>query len=286
LGFMESIPQLSLNLISKGLANALMGFSIFWNMQLHLSWVLFAALALCAFFLQWREKKDLSFIPYFLIGSLPTLVTLLPTFMHYGFQKSGDPSSFLASFRTDHFLSFFTILARFLSFSSFEMPRFLGLHTPERIAFLLRAPWLLLPALFLLIVGWLQVIAQFMLWFKKEHPQKDWKFIKVMTLGVFVLVWMSFWLTFRSPGAHRFYSVFPFAMVYFLYCCDFMSNKPQWVLFSKIFMAIAIFFQIFYAVQNGVEGNSNYARDKDNIQKAITANDYSLLAQRRAYSLY
>ena len=286
LGFMESVPELSLNIISKNLANALMGFSIFWIMQFHLSWVLFAALAFSSFYLQWRERKKLFFIIYFLLGSLPTLATVLPTFIQYGFQKSGDPSSFMSSFRIDHFLNIFTILARFLSFSSFEMPRFLGDHTPQRIAFLLRAPWLLLPALFLLVVGWLQPLAQLVLWFKKEHPQKDWKVIKTMTLGVVVLVWMSFWFTFRSPDAHRFYSVFPFAMVYFLYCCGFMPQTPKWIMFTKIFIVTAIFFQVFFAIQNGVEGSSNYARDKDNIQKAIIAKDYSLLGQRRAYSLY
>ena len=166
------------------------------------------------------------------------------------------------------------------------MPRFLGEHTPQRIAFLLRAPWLLLPALFLLVMGWLQVLAQLVLWFKKEHPQKDWKVIKMTTLGVVVLVWMSFWFTFRSPDAHRFYSVFPFAMVYFLYCCDFLPKTPKWILFSKILIVTAIFFQVFYAIQNGVEGSSSYARDKDNIQKAIMAKDYTLLGQRRPYSLY
>jgi hypothetical protein len=57
-------------------------------------------------------------------------------------------------------------------------------------------------------------------------------------------------------------------------------------MFSKIFIVSAIFFQVFYAIQTGVEGSSSYARDKDNIQKAIMAKDYTLLAQRRASSLY
>ncbi len=286
LGFMESIPELSLNIIPKNLANALMGFSIFWNMQFYLSWVLFVALSFSSFCLQWRAKKNSFFIIYFILGSLPTLSTVLPTFIQYGFQKSGDPSGFMSSFRLDHFANFFTILARFFSFSSFEMPRFLGEHTPQRIAFLLKAPWLLLPAVFLLIMGWLQVLAQLVLWFKKEHPQKDWKVIKTMTLGVVLLVWISFWFTFRSPDAHRFYSVFPFAMIYFFYCWDLLPKTSKWIIFSKVFIAIAVFFQIFYAIQNGVEGSSSYARDKDNIQKAIMAKDYTLLAQRRPYSLY
>jgi len=38
IGFMESIHYTRIGVISSSLANALMGFSIFWIMQFHLSW--------------------------------------------------------------------------------------------------------------------------------------------------------------------------------------------------------------------------------------------------------
>jgi hypothetical protein len=41
-----------------------------------------------------------------------------------------------------------------------------------------------------------------------------------------------------------------------------------------------IFFQLGYAIQKTMDGQSSYFQDRDRIQKAIQAQDYRLLAER------
>jgi hypothetical protein len=323
IGFMESIPPLSGRALPLKWANAFMGFGVFWIMQLHMSWPIFLVLALVSFFFQmiseasgpwtrvYRDQghhgsgrhlfslaarfenihftnilMNLSAVPFFLLGALPMLALVAPTYLQYGFLKTHDVSGLLVFFSFDHFISYFTILARFFSFASFEMPRFLGDHTPERLAFLSGAPWLWPPAVFLLVAGWLQAIAMLIFWFLKHHSQSEWKAVKIMTLGVTVLIWVSFWFTVRGPDAHRYYTFFPFAMIYSLYCWDFLAGSKMWKRFAVVFIAVAILFQAGYAIEMGRQGNSSYLLDREKISQAIDAKDYQLLGERQPYSFY
>ena len=285
MGFMESLPSTRKGLFPLAGANALMSFSIFWIMQFHLSWVLFAVLAGVSFAFQ-LGKSSLKQLSFFLWGALPSLAFVLPTYLHYGFQKAGDISGLLVFFNWRNFLGLFTILARFLSFASFEMPRFLGEHTPDRMAFLARAPWLVPFTVFLLVAGWVQPITFALFGFFKKDAKADWKAIKWMTLGVIILVWVSFWFTVRNPDAHRYYSVFPFAMIYSLYCWNFLVLKPFWRKFGTVFLLASLFFQVGYTVEMGMEGRSSYLRERGKIEKAIQAQDYRQLGERRPYSSY
>jgi hypothetical protein len=97
---------------------------------------------------------------------------------------------------------------------------------------------------------------------------------------------VSFWFTVRGPDAHRYYAFFPFAMVYSLYCWDFLAGSKRWKWIAVIFIAVAIFFQAGYAIEKGKESKSNYLMDKEKIAKAIDAKDYKLLGERRPDSLY
>ncbi|HVM33469.1 MAG TPA: hypothetical protein VMU88_10070, partial [bacterium] len=61
LGFLETLPGFKMNLIKPALANALMGFGIFWVMQFHMSWMYLVAMFGVSLLMQFRENPRSAF---------------------------------------------------------------------------------------------------------------------------------------------------------------------------------------------------------------------------------
>ena len=101
------------------------------------------------------------------------------------------------------------VLGRFLSFASFELPRFIGGNTAKRLLFMRENPWLIPFVVFLTVVGILQPIALLVLWFKRKHSVKDWKGIKYFTLATVALLYVSFLFSIKIPLSHTFYITLP-----------------------------------------------------------------------------
>jgi len=285
-GFTETIPGLKKDVISGSWANAMMGFSLFWIMQFHMSWVLFLAFSFISFFFQLKSPPRGKGILFFFLGAIPSFVFVLPTFVVYGLRGTGELSGLLSRFDYGHFKSYFTILARFFSFACFEMPRFIGSHTPERKAFLLESPLLMVSGIFLMVTGWIQAVIMLVLLFKKDHSKPEWQRLKLLVLGTSLLIWVSFWFTIRNPDAHRFYLTFPVAMIYFFYCWDLTMSESRRRKLGFILILTAVVFQFFYALQSSIDGKSVFLTEREKIAKAIELKDYRILAERRSDSLY
>jgi hypothetical protein len=290
IGFVESTPVLTGRILPFNLANALMGFAFFWILQFHLSWVLFAVLIVGSFILQIKNHKVYGVV-FFFLGALPTFSFILPTYLKYGFQVASDSSGLLVHFNFYNFKDFFTVLARYLSFACSEMPRWIGDHTPDRKAFLMSAWWLLIPCLFLLVAGWIQVLLLIFLWFKRDEANPQWRWMKLLTAGIFLMIWTSFCFTARQPDAHRYYLIFPFVFYYSFLCWRFLVASLFWKRMACVFIFATIFFQVgyvsYYANLNNLpHWTSNYLADKDKIKEAIKNKNYQLLAERWPFSLY
>ncbi|HTA77535.1 MAG TPA: hypothetical protein VK791_10285 [bacterium] len=174
IGFMESLPLFSLNLISPFWANAAMGFSLCWIMQFHFSYVYLIPLALVSLAVQLIQAKRPMALVYFVLGCLPTFAFIIPTYVQYGLARNNVSSGFVVPFNWINVREFWTLLARFLSLVCFELPRFLGIDTKSRISFLTDHFWLFIPGAILWIVGLVQPFVLLIIWCRQLFKNLNW----------------------------------------------------------------------------------------------------------------
>jgi hypothetical protein len=284
IGFLEATPFFSSNWLAARWANAAMGLAIFWIMQFHFSYIYLLPLAVFSLLAQWKDGFRLSNLGFFILGALPPLALIVPTYLNFGFGSNNVASGFTVPFNWSNVWEFLTILARFLSLVSFEMPRFIGQTNHERYDFLLGHPLLLAPGSVLWIAGILQAIALLVLWFKKDHPVPGWERIKWLTLGLLMMVEISFWFTIKLPIAHIYFILFPFIMFYSCYVWAFFADQTRWRTTAKVFLALGLFFQVVFAIE--LAPTCSIYPQRDQVVKAIQEKNYHLMGERRPGSIY
>jgi len=286
----ETYPFLSHGLVPRRWANFMMGLGLFWIMQFHLSWVVLVPYALLSFYFQTRESGRRVFysIVWFVAGAMITGSFLVPTFIKYGLAEGLGSTNESVGFNSENLWRQLNIvegvLGRFLSFASFELPRFIGRNTAARLAFMREKPWLTPFVAFLTLMGILQCVALLVLWFKKEHAHKDWKAIKYFTLGTVVLLYFSFLFSMKPPHSHTFYVTFPVVMLYSLYCWSEFLTKRGWQKFAAVFIICGLVFDIGLAATS-LKQVSIYV-ERPRVVEAIKAKDYRILGERRAGARY
>jgi hypothetical protein len=286
----ETYPFLSHGLIPQRWANFMMGLSLLWIVQFHLSGLVLLPYVVLSFYFQIRElgRSALSSIGWFAAGAIITGSFLIPTFIKYGLSEGLGSTNESLGFSAENLWRQWNIvegvLGRFLSFASFELPRFIGRNTAQRLAFMKENPWLIPFVVFLTLAGILQCVAMLVLWFKKEHAHKDWKAVKYFTLGTVVLLYFSFLFSMKLPHSHTFYLTFPVAMLYSLYCWSEFLKKRGWQKFAAVFIICGLIFDIGLAVSN-LKHVSIYT-ERSRIVEAIKAKDYRIVGERRTGSRY
>lgn len=286
----ETYPFLTRGIVPRNWANFMMGSALFWTMQLHLSWVVLVPYLLLSFYFQFKEggrKAALSLI-WFAAGGVIIASLIAPTFIKYGLREGLGGTTETIGLRAGNLLRHLNIvegvLGRFLSFASFELPRFIGRNTAARIGFLKEIPWLIPFVVFLTVTGIAQCVAMFILWFRKDHEQKDWPAVKYFALATVLLLYASFLFSMKAPASHTYYIVFPVAMLYSLYCWSELLKKRRWQKFALLFIICGVIFEIGMAASN-YRSVSIYT-ESAKIQEAINARDYHLLGERRVGSRY
>lgn len=286
----ETYPSLTKHLVPTALANFMMGLALFWVMQFHLSWVILVPYVLASFYFQARAggRGVLASAAWFSAGAAVTGSFLIPTFFRYGLGGGMGGTNEVAHINlrnlSEHLNIVEGVLGRFLSFASFELPRFIGNNTAARLAFVRAQPWLLPFVVFLTVVGILQPIALLILWFSKNSPQKDWRAIKFLTLSTVFLLYASFLFSIKAPHSHTFYVTLPLSMLYSLYCWDRYMVKPRWRKFAAAVIICGVIFHTGLAIHN-------YSRvsiylDRHKIDAAIENKNYRLLDERRPGARY
>src|SRR6185503_20230886 len=176
--------------------NFMMGLALFWIMQFHLSWVVLVPYVAISFYFQFKKfgREVFSSLVWFAGGALITGSFLLPTFIKYGLAAGMGGTTQTVEFNSQNLLRHLNIvegvLGRFISFASFELPRFIGSNTAARLAFMRDNLWLAPFVVFLTLVGILQSIALLVLWFRKKHQHEEWKAIKYFTLATVALLYL------------------------------------------------------------------------------------------------
>jgi hypothetical protein len=176
------------------------------------------------------------------------------------------------------------IPGRFLSFASFELPRFIGRNTVERLAFVREHLWLALFVLFLTIAGLTQPVLLIILWFKKHHEQKDWIAIKYLTLATLALLYALYLFSFRPPHSHTFYIVLPLAMLYSFYGWSPYLRRRGWQIFAAVVLVCGLIFHTGLAMHR--RARTSMYTNRALVQRAIEARDYRILGERREGSRY
>jgi hypothetical protein len=174
--------------------------------------------------------------------------------------------------------------ARFLSLASFELARFIGRNSAERLAFLRENLWLAPFAVFLGVTGLLQPAAMIVLWFRKRGARADWPQVKWLAFSTVLLLCLLFLFSAKLPASHTFYVTFPVAALYGFYCWDALLNSRRWRAFALIFLVCGVVFHIGLAAHN-LSRVSLYT-DRRVPAAAIDEKRPALLGERRPGSLY
>jgi hypothetical protein len=282
ISFLEVIPGTAKNFIRSKTAFFLMGLSLLWIFQLHMSWILLIPLLLISFFYEIKKggKTFLRSLLFFITGCLLTGIFLLPTFAKYGlYAGSGDTAANIV-FNAGNIREFFTVLFRMLSLASFELTRFMGSNTDVRLDYASEYWWAVPFIIIAGIVGVAQVAWMIITWFlKKGIP--GWRAMKYLLLLVFVITFISFFFSVKGPSSHTYYLMFPLVMIYSFYCWQPLFLKKWIRMIAMIFLFSGIVFHVTLAMNN-FKNKSMYI-DRQKPLKAIQQKEYKILGERRSY---
>jgi hypothetical protein len=289
-GALEIYPYTSKQVLSPRLANFMMGFALFWVMQLHLSWVLLVPYVVAALFFQARKGAAtfLRALAWFVCGATITGSLLLPTYLKYGFLNGAGGTTSTIVLNTQNATSLWGILIRSLSFASYEVPRFLGPHTAERLAFLKQEPWLIPFVVFLFVTGTLQVIALIVSWFRRDDKHEDWKAIKYLLLINVCIIYVSFLFSIKPPQSNHLYVTLPIPIFYSLYCWRRFLSNNRWHVFARRFALLVIVCGVIFHVGLALHNRRliSLYTERPVIESAIVNKDYKILGDRRPNTLY
>jgi hypothetical protein len=266
-------------IINPRLSFLFLGFSLFWVMQIHLSWALMPPYILWILVVNWKDRKLLlRGALFFVLGALLSVSTLIPTLLK-GFYSGGAQNNMVM--HISNVKEFLTILFRFLSFASYEIPRFIGNDMPSRLGYVTAQPWTIPLALILFPLGILQV-GWFIISFFMKNSLEGWNRVRMFTLGTVLMICFSFLFSISKPGAHTFYLVFPVALWYSFYCYGFLFRyRIKWVV--AIILAAGIAFQASFFFERFHTRSIFPYRDR--VSKAIEGMDYTIAGLRRESKL-
>jgi hypothetical protein len=285
-GALELYPSTTIEVIDARLACVMLGFSLCWAMQVHLSWVVLVPYVLLAFYYRARSgvRSLLSASAWFALGALVTGSLLLPTYLKYGLTRGMGGTDAAITFNSDNLLAIIGIFKRSLSFAVFEVTNFIGARTASRVAFLKEEFWLVPVVAFLFVLGLLQGVALIVCWFKRDSTQPGWRAIKYLAVFNVCLVYFAFLFSLKPPQSNHLYITFPLPMLYSLYCWDRLLQRERWRRLAKVSLACGIVFHAGLALYNLPRLSLYPVRPR--VQSAIDEKDYRILGERRANTMY
>lgn len=289
-GALETIPSTRGGLVPAWCANLSMGAALFWVMQLHLSWVVMVPFLVASVFFQLRARgaRPLAPLGWLACGALLTGWTLAPTLLGYGVSGGTGGAEALVAPNVSNVARVFNpvegVPARFLSLASFELARFAGANTAQRLAFLRENLWLAPFALVLGAVGLLQPAALVALWFRRRGMPADWPQVRRLALLTVLLLCALFLFTAKAPASHTFYLTFPVAALYAFYCWDALLARALWRRLAAAALVCGVVFHAGLAAHNFARV-SLYV-DRRAAQSAVDERNYHILGERRPGSRY
>ena len=284
IGFFEAIPAFRRGIVPAWACFVLMGGAITWVMQLHMSWPLLLPYAGLAWLMAARDGARAAAVhtAAFAAGLATSGAFLLPTLLQYGLHAgSGGTLKNI----TPHFVNPWAIVviaARFLSFPSLEIARFIATDTAKRLMFFQRHPWIVPVAAAAWIIGIWQPIWLAREWLRPRSPFPEWRPLKWLVAGTIALVYASFWFVMEPPQAHDYYQVAPIAFLFAAYCWTFVDS-PRWRQVAAAVLAIDIAYHAGLAYAQAPE-RSLY-KNRDVVALAVRTKMPEMIGHRRPFAI-
>lgn len=276
----ELLPIYKVKIVPVILCFFVLGAMPFLIMQLHLSYVLLVPFVGLVWYYNWRSssiKENIQNFVFFATGSFLGMATLIPTFL-LADQAKGVGSNVVLNL--ENYKNVITILTRYLSFASYEIPYIIGTDSEQRLAIIKEYSWMLPFGLYLLLLGFVLVVV-FVVVFFKNKAGEEWVRIKYLTLGAYVMVFLSFFFSIKGPSSHTFYILLPLPVFYSFYCYQWLWVKYRW--FKNVMYAAVVSCVFFYTGLGlyNLHHKSLY-KDREKVVRAINSEDYRILGERRA----
>ncbi|MBL7827532.1 MAG: hypothetical protein JNJ57_12935 [Saprospiraceae bacterium] len=274
----ELLPMYENRLLKPQWAFFWMGFTLFWVMQVHLSWILMPPFILAAMLAQVKNSKVLlKGLAFFLFGAALTGALLAPTLLEFG-TESLIGANAKASINWNNLTRVFDIGLQFMSFSSAEVARFIGPESPERTEFLRNYPIAAMFTLAFAVMGFIQVAGLTLSLFSKGQ-KPEWSKVRWFLLSAIGLTSLSFLFTNLTPKAPQYYLMAPVGIWYAMYCIEPWFEKRLFREFAVILLSCGAIFHLALAARNMNETDLYLRRAQ--ASAAIKNKDYTLLGIRR-----
>ncbi len=283
IGIFEIYPTLRKNILPLWLSFFFLGFGIFWIFQLHMSWVLLGPFTTVAFFYLLRTK-NIRFIAIntfsFLFGCLTTGSLLLPTLLNFGLtSEKGKSVSGMVEIHWEHAGDIFKLLSSFLSYGCFDVTRFIGGNTEERVVFLQNYLWAAPFTIIVGIAGLAQALYLFYSFFRPKKGDIMLRNVAMFTLSGFLLFYISTFFSKVDPASHASVLFFPVLILYSLYAfCKLLEKK--WIQrIVQVTFASAIIMYTAIAIKN--YSTISMYKNREVIVRALEQDNYKLVGLRR-----
>ena len=289
-GFFESVPLLSLGRIRAPIAHALMGAALAWLVQIHMSWPLllpFVALA----WLSGARGSTRTFaanLGGFAIGGVLPALLLVPTLLLHG---AGNGSGGVLRNLHVHAVNpwiIVTTLARFLSFASLEITRFIATDGPKRIEFFQRHLWLAPFAAFVFLAGvvqpvWMLIdLARGARRWPEPSTRSRWQTLRALVAASVLLVYASYWFVMEPPQAHAFYVLAPVAFMFAAYWWT-LIDSPRARQVAATVLALSIAYHAGLAWAQTPE--LSLYRNRGIVATAVRLKQPEMFAHRREFAI-
>ena len=286
IGFFEAVPVFSLGLIRSPVAFAMMGAGIAWIAQIHMSYPLLLPYAAIALLVSWRSSRSATPLAWntlgLIAGALGPGLTLIPTWVHYGLASGSGGTLRNLKLHVVAPWAAITILARFLSFASLEVNRFIATDGAKRLVFFERHLWLAPFAAVVWAAGLVQPLWMFREWFRTSAPRPDWKALKWLVVATIVLVYLSYWWVMEPSQAHAFYAVAPIAIVFAAYCWTFVDSQA-WRRVAAVLLGVNAVFEIGLVRARAPERALDSNRPV--VAAAVRLREPEMFAHRRLFAI-
>src|SRR6185436_920342 len=226
IGFFESIPTFRVGVLSRSVSHALMGAALGWLLQIHMSWPLLLPFAAGAWLSARRDgaRGLLVNLGALMLGALAPGVLLIPTWIRYGLDAGDGGTLRNLTLHVVDPTELFTTLARFLSFPSLEINRFIATDGAKRLAFFQRHLWLAPVAAVVFVAGTLQPLWLLVELVRRHDNSAAWRAIRWIVVGSVAIVYTSYAFVIEPPQAHAFYVLSPVAFMFAAYCWSFVDS--------------------------------------------------------------
>jgi hypothetical protein len=283
-GFFEAVPVFRLGVVRPATAFFMMGVAVPWVLQVHMSWPLLLPYIGLALLSRWSD--GLRAVVWSTVATAGGLLVfgifLVPTILDYGWETGGGGTARNLHLHWVNPWIAVTTLARFFSFASFEIARFIAPDTGKRLMLFLRHLWLLPLALVVWVIGIWQPLWMAREWWRRASPHPEWRALKWLVVGTVAVVYASYSFVIEPPQAHAFYVVAPVALMFAAYCWTFV-DRPRWRRFAAGALAANLAFHAGLAVAQAPE--KSLYRNRTPVLEAIRLKQPEMFGHRRSFAV-